>query len=65
MHKKDETKEINLEEITKIDYSVEDCKKKKAGKDYYLCKEYEKSPICTHAIQIVSGKYYCKRTQKK
>lgn len=61
MHKKNETKEINLEEITKIVYKQDDCKKKKFSKEYYLCKEYEKAPICTHAIQIVSGKYYCKR----
>ena len=65
MADKDETKELPLEERAKIgikeDFKVEDCKKKKFGKEYYLCKEPEKAPLCTYALHTPDGCYYCPR----
>jgi hypothetical protein len=65
MSKEDETKEMPLEERAKTgykhDYSVADCRKKNFSKEYYLCRELEKAAFCTHAIQLVSGKYCCPR----
>jgi hypothetical protein len=59
----DETKELPLEERAKIgfkeDYNPADCKKKKFSKEYYLCKEPEKGPLCARAVSIATGKYYC------
>lgn len=63
----DETKELPLEMRLdfKQDYDPADCRKKKASRDYYLCKESEKAPLCRRAFQVPNGNYYCPRELKE
>jgi hypothetical protein len=65
MVNEDETKALPLEEIAKKgfkeNYDPLTCHKKKFSKEYYLCKEPEKGPLCARAVCIATGKYYCPR----
>jgi hypothetical protein len=60
----DKTKELTLEDRTKLGYKEDfdpaNCKKKKHSKEYYQCKEAEKGYKCLRAIKV-NETYYCPR----